>query len=119
MKYPSKRTAEIAGHEVTRQQAIHDNDVEAFAAAVAEIKRLEAEPDVYTCLCCGDDFGNEAHVELLVAAALVFDINGVATERYDYGIKDTAERKAGRRIKFCGDCAAEWHIALADYLEMR
>lgn len=74
---------------------------------------------MYTCICCAEDFEDSAHVEFLVAAALVFGEDGTAINRFDYGIKDTSEKKAGRRIKFCGTCAKEWKVEVADYLEAR
>lgn len=118
MRFPSKRVAAIAAAEVRRKEAFHANDPEAFAAAAAEIKTHETAPDIYTCICCAEDFPDGPHVELLIAAALIF--GGPEVERYDYGINDVARGDApGRRIKLCGDCADEFKIHVRDYLEMR
>jgi len=119
MRYPSKRTAAIAEQEALRKQAIDENDPELFAAAVAAIKSKEAEPDVYTCICCSEDFEDGPHLDLLVAAVIVYGADGLAVERYDYGIKDTRENRAGRRIKICADCMTEWQIPVGEYLEAR
>ncbi|MEK6323632.1 MAG: hypothetical protein AABN33_18480 [Acidobacteriota bacterium] len=119
MRHPSKKTALIADAERARVKAVEERDVEAFAAAIAEIKRLEASPDTYTCLSCGTEFGDGKHVDLLVASILVFDESGVAVQSMDYGLLATEMGKSGRRIKFCGGCSNKWKIPIADYVEMR
>lgn len=117
MRVPSIRVAAIKEYEALKQAAVQNNDVEAFAAAVAEIKKLDAQPDMYSCLCCNEDFPEGPHVELLVASILVFGKAGVVDSR-DYGILATERRETGRRIKICGDCAS-WADRLFEYVERR
>lgn len=113
MKNPSLRVHQIAQHEILRQQAVDERDPEKFATAIAAIKELETQPDLYTCACCGDDFENGKHLDFLVASVLQFNAEGVVETRLDYGLADA------RRFKFCSGCVAEWKIPPTKYAELR
>jgi hypothetical protein len=122
MKISSKRVAQMAEVETRRLAAVANNDAEGFATAIAEMAELHTQPDVYTCLCCGNDFSTEDHVDLLVASVLIFsEKDGVSqvTDERDYGILATERGENGRRIKICGNCASRWAIPILEYLEMR
>ena len=119
MRHPSKRTAQIAHHERLRQEAVATSNIAAFTRAVREIKALTEAPDEYTCIACGADFPDGPHVDLLVAAIVVYGEDGMAVESEDYGILATEKREAGRRFKICGRCVKRWkHHPLA-YASLR
>lgn len=118
MKHPSRRTSLIAVQEAIKQQAFLDNDIEALTAAIAEIRRLDQTPDIYTCIACGNDFPDGPHTEILAAAIIVFGAEGTKPLRLDFGIDRTLKGQAGQRLKFCQNCS-QWVISPADYIQMR
>jgi len=119
MKNPSKRVAAMNEQARLKQQAVIDNDPEGFAAAVAELLRLDQTEDTYTCLSCGKDFPDGPHVDLLVAAILVYGDDGREKANQDYGILATERQENGRRIKVCETCMNSWAIPILEYVEMR
>src|SRR5215510_13037651 len=119
MKNPSKRVAAMNEQGLLKQQAVVDNDPEAFAAAVSELIRLEQTEDVYTCIVCGQDFPDGPHLDLLVASIVVFGNNQDERQNRDYGILATERQENGRRVKVCGTCMNKWAIPILEYVELR
>jgi hypothetical protein len=128
MKIPSKKALQVQSLKAAQRGIQDDLDAlllsdEAAArtkfdellALRRELAQLEAQPDEYTCPQCGNDFGDSAHADLLVAAVVIYDNAGKAIprDRRDFGITDA------RRVKFCGSCSSSWAIPVLEYLEMR
>jgi len=75
MVHPSKKAAAIATAESQRQAAFLTRDLVAYTEAESKMAALEAMADEYTCLHCGQDCpADTPHVELLIAAMVVFDL---------------------------------------------
>jgi len=119
MRNPSKRVAAMNEQALLKQQAVIDNDPEAFSAAVTELLRLEQTEDIYTCISCGQDFPDGPHLDLLVAAFVVFGEDLADRQNRDYGILATERKENGRHIKVCGTCMNKWAIPILEYVEMR
>lgn len=119
MQNPSKRVHQIKQAEAKRQQAISDNNTDLFAQAVAEIKALESEKDVYTCVSCAHEFEHGPHVDVLAAAILTYGEDGLVSETFDFGLHDVIKGETGRRLKFCNHCVKKWKHNIHEYVEMR
>lgn len=118
MKFPSKRAYAQSLAENKRQRAILTNDHALFAEAVRELEAVDGDPNIYTCLCCGDDFPHGPHVDLLVSKMLVFGDDGQVSGEYDFApLRDPEE--SGRRFKVCEKCVGKWVHHPAKYAELR
>lgn len=121
MKHPSKKQAAMINILADKQRAIDENDVEAFAEAVTQLKELETQPHTYLCVSCNHEFPDGKHVDLLVASIVVYNENGEPDKMADYGITSvTRETETiGRRLKFCNNCVKKWKNSPIDYAEIR
>lgn len=120
MKYPSKKHAAVMKAEAAKKLAHETNDADGFVAAIKALKEAESQPDIYLCICCGTEFPDGPHADLLIASIVIFGDNGFVTDFEDYGITSTRrDDRSGRRFKICSKCVKKWKHHPLEYAELR